>query len=400
MKDDYRGEIYDPLPQIMYNFGFSHQLDSSIYQVQIMFTPISRDTAGRPVLEETFAWGLNDEYFYPASTVKMPVAALALQRLGELEIDANTPMINRAGRAPQSAALQDTTTASGLPNVAQYARKIFLHSDNDAYNRLYEWLGPEYINEQMREKGLDSSRIIHRLGVSGYDTLGNRWLNPVSFELEFRDSVYALPERYEYFYDDLGLSGQMRGRGYYDSELDEIVREPFDFRYRNYYHITDMHHTVGRLVVPEAYEESQRFGLSEADYKLLWRAMGQRPRESRSPVYDEPDNWVKFIMFADRDSSFQIPRNIRILNKVGLAYGYMTDAAYMVDLQTGVEFLLTATIHVNENEIYNDGQYEYEELGELFFSELGRYIYQSEMSRRERVELPQEDGLIKLLNGL
>ena len=65
---------------------------------------------------------------------------------------------------------------------------------------------------------------------------------------------------------------------------------------------------------------------------------------------------------------------IRIFNKVGLAYGTLTDVAYIRDKNTGLEFFLTATVLVNENQIFNDDIYEYEELGIPFLAALGREI--------------------------
>ncbi|MEL6393683.1 MAG: serine hydrolase [Bacteroidota bacterium] len=398
-KGGFGNQSFNPLDRLVYSHRVAYGADSSAYQLQVLFSPVRRDTSGKPVIEATFSFGLSDSYFYPASTVKMPVSALALQRLGELGLSPDTPISHQAGRVPQTAAQTDTTTQSGLPTVGQYIRKVFLTSDNDAYNRLYEWLGPSYINTEMRKRGLDSSRIIHRLGIAGFDTLGNRWLNPISFGSP-DSTVLSLPERYDFFYDSLAVRNQVRGYGYLDSEQDSIVYEPFDFRFKNYFHIRDMHHTIGRLIIPEAYAPEERFDLSDEDYRLLWRAMAQRPRESKSPIYTEADNWAKFWMYGDRDSSFQIPRNIRILNKIGLAYGYLTDAAYIVDLQTGLEFLLTASIHVNANGIYNDGQYKYEEIGLPFFSDLGQQVYQYEQDRRSRIELPKDDALIRLLRSL
>ncbi|MEM7572318.1 MAG: serine hydrolase [Bacteroidota bacterium] len=396
---------YNPLPQLAVgiNANWSYYPDS--FNVQLLYSPIYRDEDGQPYLDTTYYWGAKrGEYFYPASTVKMPVAALALQRLGEINlpgVDADAQLIHGAGREPQTAADQDSTSENGLPSVRHYVRKIFLVSDNDAYNRLYEFLGQDYINSEMRQRGLDSSRIIHRLSVGGFDTLGNRWLNPVLFSKE--DALtYELPERYSKFYDDLGLRNQVRGKGYYDSELDTVVYEPFDFRYKNYYSLADLHGTVGRLVIPEAYPEEERFDLQPADYELIWEAMAQRPQESDYPQYDYDDNYVKFWLFGDRDSTTttDIPSNIRILNKVGWAYGYLTDAAYIVDLETGTEFLLTGAIHVNENQIYNDGQYEYESGGLPFFGELGRAVYQYQLGIDERLKLPADDPLIYLLRQL
>ena len=72
---------------------------------------------------------------------------------------------------------------------------------------------------------------------------------------------------------------------------------------------------------------------------------------------------------------------IRIHNKVGLAYGTLTDVAYITDRENGVEFLLSATILVNENQIFNDNQYEYEEKGIPFLAELGRLILRAAQQR-------------------
>jgi hypothetical protein len=84
-------------------------------------------------------------------------------------------------------------------------------------------------------------------------------------------------------------------------------------------------------------------------------------------------------MFGDTEE--RIPDHIRIYNKVGNAYGYLTDAAYIVDYQNQVEFLLAATIHVNNDGIFNDGKYEYKEIGYPFLANLGKVIYDYELRR-------------------
>ena len=121
-------------------------------------------------------------------------------------------------------------------------------------------------------------------------------------------------------------------------------------------------------MLPEAINTP--FQLTEADYSLLREAMSQRPRESNYPRYDKPDNYVKFWIYGDQPEETRIPENVRILNKVGWAYGYLTDAAYITDGE--VEFILVGTIHTNANRIYNDGVYETDEVGMPFFGQLGR----------------------------
>ena len=111
------------------------------------------------------------------------------------------------------------------------------------------------------------------------------------------------------------------------------------------------------------------------------------PRESLYPAYDTEeyfDGYVKFFMYGDGKEP--MPDRIRILNKVGQAYGYLTDNAYIVDLDNGVEFMLTAVISVNENRIFNDDNYEYEEIGMPFLANLGRVIYDYELERERAVE--------------
>ena len=104
------------------------------------------------------------------------------------------------------------------------------------------------------------------------------------------------------------------------------------------------------------------------------------PKESECPSYDTKeyyDGYVKFFMYGDTKET--IPDNIKIYSKSGLAYGYLTDNAYIVDEKNNIEFFLSATIHVNENGIYNDDNYEYDEIGLPFLAELGRIIYQHEL---------------------
>ena len=107
--------------------------------------------------------------------------------------------------------------------------------------------------------------------------------------------------------------------------------------------------------------------------------MSALPAEAGYDRLQYPDGYVKFFMFGDGKE--KIPSNIRIFNKVGDAYGYLTDSAYIKDEKSGVEFMLSATVYVNENQIFNDDHYEYDQLGMPFLAELGRQVYQLELAR-------------------
>lgn len=359
------------------------------YEIKVLYTEIDRQQDGTVKLK-SHRWGAADtsQYFYPASTVKMPAAILALQRINELGAQGLTPktlLFHGTGTAPasapQTAVSKDTSSLSGYPSVEHYLRKLFLVSDNDAYNRLFEWLGPTYMNHALRRAGITGGRLQHRVGVGGFDTETHAWLNPVKF-VDGANIPFQVGERHDKFYDPLPhVNGQFRGEGYTTND-GTLVKEPFDFSHKNYLSVKQLHDIVLRVMVPEAVAEHQRFNLDTADYGMLRLAMGQRPRESTSPRYDKPDNYVKFWIFGDQPEETPIPKSLRIYNKVGWAYGYLTDAAYIRDEISGVEFLLVGTIHVNENRIFNDGIYEYDTIGLPFFGELGRAVLAHERKKK------------------
>jgi hypothetical protein len=75
--------------------------------------------------------------------------------------------------------------------------------------------------------------------------------------------------------------------------------------------------------------------------------------------------------------------SIRIFNKVGDAYGFLTDIAYIVDFKNNVEFMLSATILCNNDGIFNDDTYDYDGIGFPFMKNLGKTIFQYELGRKK-----------------
>lgn len=358
--------------------------DPAQYEVQVIYTQIDRSENGDPVFT-SYTFGVEEnQYFYPASTVKMPAAFLALEKLNDLAIiglDKWTAMKTGAARPPQQEVIADTTAERALPSVANYIKKIFLVSDNDAYNRLYEFLGQASANRQLQQKGYTDTRLIHRLSAPDYEVEDNRYTNPITFYRA--DTVlYYQGEVYSRATHRLSLAGELRGKGF-ENQAGEVVMEPFDFREKNYCSLQDLHDILQAVLFPEAVEAERQFRLTAADYAFLRQAMSMLPRESNYPEFkNKSDNYVKFWMYGDQDELTEIPQNIRIYNKVGWAYGFLTDVAYIQDRDKGIEFILAGSIHVNENQIYNDGQYQYEAVGLPFFGELGRAVYTWEEQRK------------------
>ncbi|MEM9390135.1 MAG: serine hydrolase [Bacteroidota bacterium] len=352
------------------------------HEVQIIYTQINRDSANNPSFK-SFYFNVDPErYFYPASTVKMPVAFLALEKLQNLNIkglDRNTTFLTDSAYHSQSAAMNDSTSENGLPNIAHYIKKIFIVSDNDAYNRLYEFIGQEEINRKLRTKGYTSTRLIHRLSIP-LSPEENQHTNPVRF-LNGDSVIYEQPlvkSALNYQPDEKIL----KGKAYVDND-GQLIKAPFDFTYKNFMPLEEMQMMLRSVIFPET---TKGVTLSSDNRDFVLKYMSQLPRETLYPAYDEEeyyDAYSKFLLFG---KSRRIPNNIRMFNKIGQAYGYLIDNAYIIDFDHNVEFLLSAVIHVNNNETYNDGEYEYDKIGYPFMQRLGEVIHEYELNRPRAVQ--------------
>ena len=368
------------------------------YRVQIIYAQIDRDADNKPYFR-THVYRVDPgEYFYPASTVKLPTAALALEKLNRLDLpglDRDTAMLTGSAANYQTEARVDETSPTGLPSVGHYIRKILLVSDNDAFNRLYEFIGQQELNESLRRKGHYDTRIIHRL-ESFLSQEENQWTNPVQFfngdELVYSQDAVRSKASYA------GLTPELLGQA--EIVDGERLERPKDFSTKNAYALLDQHNVIRNLMFPDSVAAGKRFDLSEDDYRFLYRYMSMYPGESDINAYRDkeryPDGYVKFLMFGG--DAEEIPSHIRIFNKVGDAYGFLTDAAYIVDFKNNIEFMLSATIYTNENQTFNDNDYEYEEIGLPFLKNLGQAIYEVELNRQrqhqpdlDRFRFPERD---------
>lgn len=350
------------------------------YEVQILFTPIQTGPHGREIENHFFNYKPN-KYFYPASSVKMPVAFLALQKLYELralgvDIDRNTTMHIDSIRPPQAGVVGDSTHANNRATIGHYIDKLFVVSDNDAYNRLYEFCGPDYINSELRKKNIfTNSRIVHRVGVGGFSYEENKHSPPIHFIEEEGDTLHTQHQMYATGDHLTAVDSTQKGVAYVDSE-GRTIEEPFDFSKKNFINIQDLQKSLQAMIFPDLSEEVVGYDVSKDDREFVMSSMATLPQDHeylKNNLDEYYDGYVKFFLFGD--SKDAIPDHIAIRNKVGFAYGYLTDCAYIQDTKEGIEYFLTATIHVNENKTYNDGVYEYDDVGIPFLAELGRLVH-------------------------
>jgi hypothetical protein len=363
------------------------------FRYQLIYTQIDRDAHNKPHFKNYYLEVDAHKYYNPASTVKLPIALLALEKMRALhiqELNGDTPMLTDSAWSGQVVVHTDTTAKNGLPSIYHYIRRIFLISDNDAYNRLYEFTGQQAIHEKLWAKGYKDVRIVRRFMPLTEEE--NRHTNPIRFVADGK-TIYTQPALYDTLTFDFSREATI-GSAYLDKN-DRLVFSPMDFTRHNNFPLEALQQMLQSVLFPASVPPSQRFNIAKEDYRFLYRYMSQYPSETAWPKYDTSeynDSYTKFFFFKDGQQN--IPPYIRVFNKAGWSYGFLTDAAYIVDFRHKVEFMLTGNIYVNRDGVLNDNKYEYEEEGYPFFREVGEIIYRYELHRQRKYKPRLQDFLI------
>ena len=354
------------------------------HRLQILYTQINRNQKNEPTFK-TFSFGIDkSRYFYPASSTKLPIAVLALEKarmISEIDIYDNFQIL--PGPVYRNGVDKDISSETGYPSLAHSIRNLFIISDNSANNYLYDFLGRDFINERLWDLSLNSTRIRHRLSIRLSDE-DNRFTHPMNF-YDKTKIIYKQESQIASIPLELNVKDYKIGKyHFYEGEKKE---GPLDFSSKNYMNLPEQHELLKRIIFPKNYAKEEQFSLSESDYQFLYREMSILPRQSDYPRFQDYDKhydgYCKFFLYGDTKD--KIPDNLKIFNKVGLAYGFVIDNAYIIDIRNNVEFLLTAVIYSNPNETMNDDDYDYEKTSIPFLASLGRKIYDLELKRYKKV---------------
>jgi hypothetical protein len=346
------------------------------FRLQLLIAEVDESTSPAGLIRHGFR--VDAEYFYPASTIKLCAAVGALLRIQELRaegvpIDADTPMVFHPlfeGESVDDA--DESNLAGGKITVAHEIRKLFIVSDNRAFNRLLGFVGRDELNRMMREAGLDSARIAHRLAV-GQSREQNRRMPRIDLHPP-GGAVFTIPERVSSIDpDNAGVPGLEAGA----AELlgGQRLERPKSFRFSNRISLRDLQDALVMVVRPDVDLGKPGFALSDAHRALLIEAMGLLPGESANPVYDPgryPDHWVKYLLPGLRRGLGH--GRVREINKVGLAYGF-TSLTSAIAVDGGPPRVFVAgTIYTNANATLNDNVYEYDSIALPFLADLGEVI--------------------------
>lgn len=366
-------------------YHFKHVLaNPENYEVQIMYTQVWRDSSYYPHLKH-FSYHLDSKkYFNPASLVKLPTVALSLEKLGEIIVPGVhkfAPMKTDSTSACQYVYPEADVPIAAYPCIASYMEQMLLVSDNDAYSRLYEFLGQAYIWQKLQEKGYPNLQIMRRF--EDCDSTENRYTNPIHFYDRSGALIYTQEAAYNPFPYSFPLGKIQKGISYTNDDW-EVIPEPKDFTYGNYVPLSDIHHILISLMMPEAVPIHQRFHLGAGDYKFIRQCLQAYPREAIWTQYPLGkgyyDSYKKYLYYGRKNRDLN--PSLRIYNVVGWWDGYLSDCAYFLDTRQGIEFFLSAVIYVNQNNRF-DYKFEYQSIGFPFLENLGKTIFAYEKSLKK-----------------
>lgn len=363
-------DIHENPPTFLDTLDFQHPLiQNEQHRFQMVVTPIKDGVVGK-----THAYG-TENYYYPASLVKLPAALLLLEQLKTKEfslgatIRFETDTIETCG----STRFVELSQKHDL-NFRQLLKELIVVSDNHFYNALYHYLTPERINTRLIDMGFQNVHIFR--AFTGCDTLEQLTTYPAAirevrggaYQLDLQRSLKLDPEvfrdAYEYSEDRLYGSKHENADG-------DIVDGPYDLNYSLEIPLDQIHEMVLRFLYPEQFPEEQRWDIREEDRAYLLDLLGKYPSEINS-VYRSLKHLEDDVYKYAHAEAFS--KESRTLGKLGLSYGFASEVVFIPVEDDRNGFLLSYGVYVNANDIVNDGEYEYEDDARPFAEALAKHI--------------------------
>ena len=338
------------------------------YEIQIFLTKI--DQYNSHVDFKEYKYQLDDnKYFYPASTIKLPIVVLALKKINELRSKGSEITLKSKITLNYKDDYSELVIRDSITSFQNLIADVFLVSDNSASNILIDFIGYNYFNHEMENAGFDKTYLNHKFNPDPY--VNSTW------QISDLDNniISSINDNQKIIKADEKTNGLEKGeRRYFKGE---ILDESLNFSEKNRSSITDMHNLIKYIFYPEIFDSTNTFNLNVEDYDFLRYWMSRFTYEDIGEKFIGDENFFetynKFFIHGDEQSVSN--EQIRVYNKIGQAYGTSIDNGLIKNYQDNVEFILTATIYTNKNKVINDNLYEYDDLAVPFLAKLSRAIY-------------------------
>jgi len=338
------------------------------YEIQVLLTKI--DQYNSKVDFQEYKYQLDDnKYFYPASTIKLPIVVLTLKKINELRSKGSEITLKSKITLNYKDDYSELVIRDSITSFQNLIADVFLVSDNSASNILIDFVGYNYFNHEMENAGFDKTYLNHKFNPDPY--VNSTW------QISDLDNniISSINDNQKIIKADEKTNGLEKGeRRYFKGE---ILDESLNFSEKNRSSITDMHNLIKYIFYPEIFDSTNTFNLNVEDYDFLRYWMSRFTYEDIGEKFIGDENFFetynKFFIHGDEQNVSN--EQIRVYNKIGQAYGTSIDNGLIKNYQDNVEFILTATIYTNKNKVINDNLYEYDDLAVPFLAKLSRAIY-------------------------
>jgi Beta-lactamase enzyme family len=352
------------------------------YRFQVLYGEIVTKN-GKPALERR-SYRADAEYFFPASSMKMPIALAAYDRLAALRSSGKPHL------TPDATLRIHPVSGNGEPVVttlARETRRALIVSDNFSANRLLALVGHRELHKTLWGLGLGSARV--HTGFATGAELDPAEVSPdidvvlsdgAVERLAARRSTLDLPAT-DATGLDIGTAKIVDGRR---------VDGPLSFADKNAMKLRELQDTLVHIMRPDLlpsiatksagkpHPANARGGnpatdtASREDLELLRQTLGTLPSESGIAGYDR--NIVADYQLSPflRGIERVRPRGrFQIYSKVGQAYGFLIHNAYVIDKDTGRAFFLIASIFSDPDGTMNDDRYGYDTISFPALADVG-----------------------------
>ncbi len=350
--------------------------DPEKYRAEILLTEVRppRHRDGRPELIR-HAFRVDREYFYPASAIKLTAAVAGLEALAErgrargrtYAPDCAMKIFDATAGAYEEKDVTELVT--GHLNIAHELKKMLVISDNEAFNRMYAFIGHREMNTRMWKLGLASVRIRHRLG--NVKDIDDPTITPEVIIVPGDGGADLMtPERAS----NLMLfavrdAGTKVGRGHFEGNVPMLG--PMDFSEKNRIGIRDLQRLLTKIVLPEAEDALPNY--DDDGRALLLSLLSMLPSQSRLTGFDTSLDELQRLSYPGVNRVVGGNSRVKLYGKSGRAYGFSVENSFAYDPDTKRGFFLTATVYTNEGAIVGSDHYEYAEIANPFFAALGEY---------------------------
>lgn len=349
--------------------------DDPRHAVQLRWVRVLRDDSGAH-RHVAYDRGMAPRRWFPAASVsKLPMALLMAEAVQACGGDADSVLRldapPRSGEWPENEPLAET--------FLRGVQRTFAVSENVPFNRWYELLGTDAVHRRLAELGYPHVRLIARLGSSDREANRRSGGGAVSSArgeaLRTFSAATGAARRFP-FGDALSGEGWQNDDG-------SLVPGPHDFSYANFLPLSDSLRMLHAFMLPESVPRARRWRIDGGLRARLLRTLALRPRESTDPVYaerDHPDGYARWFFVGDGRGRY--PAELSVFGKSGMAYGSLSEVAYVIDRASGAEFMLAASILANADGIYNDNRYEYDGVALPFMAAVARAVLETERAMR------------------